>query len=228
MVSQYLNIPLSLASHVLQTNKTRVFRLFVELKGVNHILSKEEFKGVAERIGIRDGRTIAKYYDYMITAGWVGIDRAGRIYLRSFRRITEALGRGFLLCVRVFPDSLPRLKDFLVSAICTGIMRLARRSRKDTRDYPARAYQGVSISGLSTVLGFSRGYCCKLRLAAVSAGVMSKKARYEETGIKPDEILSYCEFMKLSASRFVMIDGKVFRRLTDEVKTACELKRLRA
>lgn len=227
-MNQYLNIPLSLASHVLQTNKTRVFRLFVELKGVNHILTKEEFKGTAKRIGIRDARTCAKNFDYMIASGWIGIDKAGRIYLRSFRRITEALGRGYLLCVRVFPDSLPRFKAFLVSAICTGIMRLARRSRKYTRENPARSYNGVSITGLSTVLGFSRGYACKLRLAAVKAGVMSKKAKYEETGIDPNEILSYCEFMRLSPGRFVMIDGKVFRRLTDEVKTACELKRLRA
>jgi len=226
-MTPYFNLPLSLALFALQGGRSKQLRLLIEMKRLNHIITRVNLKQAATNAGIKDDRTTKKYIDYMYGAKWLSRDNAGLIYLRSFKRIALSIGGSYRSCVRLFHDQLKDIKGFLVSAVIGSLLRFNRHLRKKTRKEPVDKNAGVSITGLSTILKVSRGYACELRLMAVRVGAMLKRHVYLPSPLKPSEVAAYCSTMSVSPNRFSMRQGRVFEQVTDNVISLVEFKHLR-
>lgn len=202
--TKYFSIPITLARYIILNKLERHFTVFLAIKMLLGGLFHESrlcLKEIARIAGIKDIRTIKKYFDKLVSLNFIGRNPSTRMcFVRGFARLCDDFTNQSRWCFHIPYENISKTREILISAIVDFRLRVLRWAQKSyvrkkvgssalknggalpkiLADLGLRSYFGLSNTQIAKLIGRSKSAANRLKIASSELGFIETRQKTEK------------------------------------------------
>ena len=230
---RFTNIPVQLASLILDKKLYKAFAIYLQLKFHNDKIHGSELASILQA----DKRTYTKHLKTLLELNWIGYNARKDVYhVRGFNYIRTSHELKRRRATLLLTQDIKNIQTFLAaSIICSSIMDqeyykrpgTVTKKRGVTKQSQAFSYLGLSNYKIAKILGCKQTRARVLKLKAKRLGYINTKKQLQFVSDDPNYREGIADIRPIDAMRLRLIQGKVYRQLPDEILPNLQFRKLK-